>query len=188
MPKNYSDAADADAPEIRSFPMVDDSVRNRVAYASLIAWLALVSLPSEAAANGARECVTPRTMAAVRPSEESYELVFTVENPTGEPLELVEYYFGENMLNLRAVPSGEVDGLALVVPLLSPGPRPLIVAPFAKVEKTYQLSTSFPALEKTLKSKDVLVSWQLTLEGEKMCFSQKLASSAWLRKQKSGSE
>jgi len=168
--------------------MIENLAKNRVAYASVITWLALFSLPFEAAADGATECQTPKTMAAVRPSEESYELVLTVENPTGESLELVEYYFGENMLNLRAVPSGEVKGLALVVPLLSPGPRPLIVAPFAKFEKIYQLSTSFPELEKTLKSKDVLVSWQLTLESEKMCFSQKLASSAWLRKRKHRSE
>lgn len=121
-------------------------------------------------------------MAAVRPSGKSYELVLTVENPGAEPLALVDYYFFENMLDLRAVPSGESNGLALIVPLLSPGPRPLIVAPFAKIERTYQLSASFPALEKTLESKDVLVSWQLTLAGEKVCFSQKLASSAWLRK------
>ena len=144
----------------------------------------LVSLPSEAATNSAVECATARTMAAVRPSGKSYELVLTVENPSAEPLELVDFYFGENMLELRAVPSGESKGLALIVPLLSPGPGPLIVAPFAKIERTYELSASFPELEKTLESKDVLVSWQLTLAGEKMCFSQKLASSAWLRKRR----
>ena len=162
--------------------MIQNSKLNGVAYASIIAWLALFSLPSEAATSGAAECATPKTMAVVRPSGESYELVLTVENPSGERLELVEYYFGANMLDLRAVPSGESKGLALIVPLLSPGARPLIVAPFAKIDRSYQLSVSFPELEKTLKSKDVLVSWQLTLSGEKMCFSQKLTSSAWLKK------
>src|SRR5689334_20713389 len=90
-----------------------------------------VPLPFEAATNSAAACATPRTMAAVRPSGKSYELVLTVENPGAEPLALVDYYFFENMLDLRAVPSGESNGLALIVPLLSPGPRPLIVAPFA---------------------------------------------------------
>jgi hypothetical protein len=149
---------------------------------SRAASVTLVPLPSEAATNSAAECVTPRTMAAVRPSGKSYELVLTVENPSTEPLELVDFYFFENMLALRAVPAGESKGLALIVPLLSPGPRPLIVAPFARIERTYQLSASFPELEKTLESKDVLVSWQLTLAGEKMCSSQELATSVWLRK------
>ena len=168
--------------------MIQNSTRNGVVCAAVIAWLALVSLPSEAATNSTAMCATPKTMAAVRPSGKGYELVLTVENPSGEPLELVEFYFGENMLDLRAVPAGESKGLALIVPLLSPGSRPLIVAPFAKVERTYQLAVNFPELEKTLENKDVLVSWQLTLAGEKMCFSQKLATSAWLRKRKQSSE
>ena len=97
-----------------------------------------------------------------------------MENPSAAPLELVEFFLGENMLNLRAVPAGGAKELALVLPLLSSGPRPLIVAPFAKVERTYQLAVNFPELEKTLERKDVLVSWDLTLKGEKMCFSQSL--------------
>lgn len=121
-------------------------------------------------------------MAEVRPSGKNYELVLTVENPSGEPMELTEFYFGENMLELRAIPAGESKGLALIVPLLSPGPRPLTIAPLATVERTYQLSATFPELERTLENKDVLVSWQLTLAGDKLCFSQELASSVWLRK------
>lgn len=162
--------------------MTQNSMRNGVACAAVISWLALVSLPSEAANNSAATCVTPKTMASVWPSGRGYELVLTVENPSAAPLELVDFYLGENMLDLRAVPAGESKELALIVPLLSPGPRPLIVAPFARVERTYQLAVNFPELERTLENKDVLVSWQLTLKGEKMCFSQKLATSVWLPK------
>lgn len=164
------------------FAAASTFARLGVATSVVIAWLALASLPSEAAMNDSRECVTPRTMAEVKPSGKSYELVLIVENPSDQPMEFTEFYFGENMLQLYAVPAGESKGLAHIVPLLSPGPRPLTIAPLAKIERTYQLSASFPELEKKLENKDVLISWELTLAGDKLCFSQELASSAWLRK------
>lgn len=126
-------------------------------------------------------CATPKTMGLVRLTTQGYELVITVDNPTRFPLEFHDFTFFENVLQFRAVPAGESQALKHVVPLLSPGAAPVVVAPFQKIEMSYNLLSAFPELDEALKTKDVLFSWRLSLKGENFCFSQDITSSVWLR-------
>ena len=102
-------------------------------------------------------------------------LVLTISNPGAKALSLERFYFGENMLGLRAVKSeGNVE-LKQAIPLLSPGVAPVTIAPGKTFVHRVSLENSFADLPDALTASDVLVSWALTMDDKSACFVQKLS-------------
>jgi hypothetical protein len=134
-----------------------------------------------ASSNAAEICASPAVTTKLVKSELGYELIFTVENNTKSVVSLEKFYFGENMLHLRAVSAGRIE-LKQVVPLLSPGVANIVLAPGENFVHEVNLETSFPDLQQALRTSDVLVSWELVMRGENSCYVQSVNTSMTIGK------
>jgi hypothetical protein len=127
------------------------------------------------AAKEATVCEAPAVSSKLVSDGSIHMLVLTVSNQSAKELSLEQYHFGENMLGLHAVKTeGNVE-LKHGIPLLSPGVTPVTIPPGKAFVRRISLESSFADLPNALTASDVLVSWELTMDGKGACFVQKLS-------------
>lgn len=135
-----------------------------------------------AKANTAEVCSPPSVTARLTKIATEYGLRFEVENRSSAIISIERFYFGENMLHLKAVRSSDSVDLKQVVPLLSPGVNNVVLSPGETFVQEVNLNASFPDLQQSLSSSDVIISSELTIQGAESCFSQIIKTSMTLRK------
>lgn len=129
-----------------------------------------------ARSNGVEMCASPTVSTKVVKDNGGYELVFSLENNTKAVVSMEAFYFGENMLRLRATAADNVE-LRQVIPLISPGVANVVLAPGKTYVHKVNLDASFPELQQAVKNGDVHISWELTIRGENSCYMQKVDAS-----------
>jgi len=119
-------------------------------------------------------CASPTIYTELIRANGKYNLAFTLKNQTSTNIILEPFYFGENMLQLRATESDGDTALKQAVPLLSPGVGKIVIAPGKTFVRKVDLDGFFPDLQAAITNGDVHVSWELSLKNEESCSSQKI--------------
>jgi len=127
------------------------------------------------AANETAICEAPAASAKLVLDGTLHALILTISNSGAKELSLEKFYFGENMLGLRAVKSEGNLELKQAIPLLGPGVEPVTIPPGKSFVHKVNLENSFADLSDALTTSDVLVSWALTMDDKSACFVQKLS-------------
>lgn len=129
-------------------------------------------------------CESVAIQTSIRDVSGRRSILFTVSNPTAKSVELTKFYFGGNMLRLRAATNPGGKELAKVVPLISPGVKNIVIEPGGKVFQEVDLDSVFPDLGKALVTEDVVISWELQVKPKSSCFSNVVETSMTLEKAK----
>ena len=117
-----------------------------------------------------------------------HKLTITVKNIASTQIELEEFYFGANMLHLRATTKPDARDLRQVIPLLAPGVETVKIGPGQKIIRETELDVIFPDLQSSLNKSDVEVSWEVIVNPNNGCFYERVAASVTLKKNEEGSE
>lgn len=127
-------------------------------------------------------CTVIPVETAIRQVGREHRLLISIKNTSPTLIELHEFYFGANILHLRAVEKPGQQDLRQVVPLLAPGVEPAKIGPGKTLSREIPLDVSFPGLQASLKKTDVEVSWEVDVSPNNGCFSERVAASVILKK------
>jgi hypothetical protein len=95
-------------------------------------------------------------------------------------VEIEEFYFFSNMMRFHAVAKADGRQLRILLPLLSPGVKPMLIRPNETVVREVPLEGMIPELTEVLRESNVDVSWRLSLNPNKACFSEEITTTVTL--------